>query len=161
MVQYSDEMQTLAEIAISMAGFAGIITALQARSFRESNVVFARLRELLLTSIGVVFFAFVPTLLDGLLPGSSWALKGPQLIFAVYHVSLMYLFFSTAGFNEPSVWEWIAFPFAVTVVLLQFATGLGFYADYLAEAYFLALLWLLLIAAQNFISLLLRRRESG
>jgi hypothetical protein len=159
-VRYSSEMQTLAEIAIAMAGFAGIITALQARTFYQSSVIFARLRELLLTSIGVVFFAFIPTLLEGLLPGSRWALQGPQFLFAVYHVSLMYLFFSTAGFDEPSVWEWVAFPFAVAVVLVQFATGLGFFSDYLAEAYFLALLWLLLIAAQNFISLLLRQRES-
>ena len=158
---YADEFQNLAGIAIAMAGFAGIISALQSRPDPAWKGRYARLRELLLLSLGVVFFAFIPTLLEGVLNDPVWALRAPQILCGIYHVSLALIFLKTSGLSERKPYEWMVVPLAIVVVLIQFVTGFGYLSDYLAEAYFLGLLWLLLVAANNFMLLLLRSENSA
>ncbi len=148
-------MQTVAEIAIAMAGFAGIITALRAVSYSRQSVEYARLRELLLTSLGGVFFAFIPTLLSGVSDSSFWIWQVPLIMFGLYHVSLMAIFFRLSGIGGPKWYEWTLMPLAIAVVVIQFVVGVGFFPRFQPEAYFLSLLWILFIAANNFAVLLL------
>ncbi len=156
---YAEEMRTLAEIAIALAGFSGVVMALKARqSLGDRKVDYARLRELLITSLVVVFFAFLPSMAAGVLGDSPWVWRGPQLLFGIVHVGAMALFMVTAGseVTSASLWELATVPLALLVIVLQFATALGFFSDYLAASYLLALLWFLLIAAMNFSVLLLQ-----
>ena len=152
---YSNEMQTVAEIAIAMAGFAGIITALRASAYARGSVDYARLRELLLTSLGGVFFAFIPALISGLSEEPLWVWQMPLLAFGLYHVSLMVTFFRATGLGGPKAYEWVLIPLALTIVAIQFSVGLGLFPEFQPEAYFLSLLWILFIAANNFAVLLL------
>ena len=65
---YADDFRTLAEIAIAIAGFTGIVVALKGRSSSDRAVIgSARLRAPLLESLGVVCFAFMPSLVDSAL----------------------------------------------------------------------------------------------
>ena len=157
---YSDETQTLAEIAIAMAGFAGIITALKVSSYSKQTADYARMRELLLTSLGVVFFAFIPKLSSGFAESSFWIWQIPLLAFGSYQALLMAVYFRTAGFGSTLWYEWMLMPVAIGVVVSQFVVGAGCFSQFQAEVYFAALLWLLFIAANNFAILLLGDRKS-
>ena len=157
---YSEDMRTLAEIAIALAGFAGVVLAIRSRrAIRDQKVNQARLRELLVTSFIVVFFAFFPPLMTGVLGDSPWAWRGPMLIFALAHLAALLSFMLAVGkegSSDFSLAEWLSLPGAAVVIFLQFATAFGNFPDYVPEIYLLALLWFLLIAAMNFGVLLIR-----
>jgi hypothetical protein len=60
-MQDGDLLLTLAEVAVAFAGFASLVSILGQRSSRDSPVVqAARLRGLIVSSLIVVAFAFVP-----------------------------------------------------------------------------------------------------
>jgi len=153
---YADEIRTLAEIAISLAGFTGIVVALGRSSHSAySNTNRARLRELLLTSLGVVFFAFLPTLLSGAGLGDRWAYRASQIPFVGYHLLLVTTFLRSVTITHLTLGEWLTLPPALGTIFLQLATSLGFLSDQLYVVYLLGLLWFLFIACTNFVVLLL------
>ena len=157
---YADEIRTLAEIAVSLAGFTGIVVALESRSAKGHALANrARLRELLLASLGVVFFAFVPTLLAGAGGDDRWAYRGSLLAFAGYEVLLVALFVRSTG-RQVALAEWLTAPAGMGVLLLQLATVAGLFPDHIHRVYFLSLLWLLLIACINFVVLLLHAEDA-
>lgn len=159
---YAEDLRSLAEIAVALAGFTGIVVALEGRSSPLlAGDRRARLRELLLASLGVVFFAFLPTLLAGATgdQGSAW--RASQLVLAVYHLLLMVIFFRSTGIRAFARSEWLALPPATAVVALQLTTGLGFFPEQLEVAYLLALLWFLFIAGLNFVLLLLHEEDAA
>ena len=159
---YADEFRTLAEIAVALAGFTGIVVALERRSSPgHSGTNRARLRELLLASLGVVFFVFIPTLLAGAGVDDRWAYRASQLPFGAYHVLLMVLFFRSASITQLALAEWLLLPFGLGTILLQLTTAFGVLANQLYVAYFLGLLWLLFIACINFVVLLLRDENAA
>ena len=159
---YADELRTLAEIAVALAGFTGIVVALERRSApSHSGTNRARLRELLLSSLGVAFFAFMPTLLSGFSGDDRWAYRVSQVPFAAYHVLLMVLFFRSATIIQLAMTEWLTLPLGLGTILLQLATALGFFSNQLYVVYFLGLLWLLFIACINFVVLLLPDEDAA
>ena len=65
-MEYASEFETLAQIAVGLAGFTGIITTLQDQGGKGNPAMRkARLGDLLLASLGVVFFALLPALFLG------------------------------------------------------------------------------------------------
>jgi hypothetical protein len=153
---YADEIRTLAEIAVALAGFTGIVVALERRSSSaHTGTNRARLRELLLASLGVVFFAFLPTLLAGAGVDDRWAYRASQVPFVAYHVLLMALFFRSASLTQLALTEWLPLPLALGTILLQLATAFGLLSNQLYVVYLLGLLWFLFIACINFVLLLL------
>jgi hypothetical protein len=160
-VPYADEFRTLAEIAVSLAGFTGIVVTLERRSSEGRSLANrARLRELLLASLGVVFFAFIPTLLAGADGDDRWAYRASLLPFVAYQVLLVVLFIRSTG-TQLAFSEWLSAPVGLGSILLQFATALGFFADQVYHVYFLALLWLLFIACLNFVVLVLHVEDAA
>jgi len=153
---YADEFRSLAEIAVALAGFTGIVVALERRSSPAySGTNRARLRELLLASLGVLFFVFMPTLLAGAGVGDRWAYRTSQVPFAAYHVLLMALFFRSASITQLALAEWLLLPLGLATILLQLVTAFGFLSGRLHVVYLFGLLWLLFIACINFVVLLL------
>jgi hypothetical protein len=153
---YADELRTLAEVAVALAGFSGIVVALEDRfSPNQPRPNRARLRELLLASLGVVFFGLMPAILGGAAVDDEWGYRASQLLLAAYQLLLISLFSRSTGFTSLSRAEWLALPFGLSVVFLQFATVLGFLARQLHVVYFLALVCLLFVATLNFVLLLL------
>jgi hypothetical protein len=74
----SDALATIAEIAIAVAGFSGVAAVLGRRSQGEwSPLDVFRLRSLLLSSLSIVIFCFLPIVLSLTVLESSlvWALS--------------------------------------------------------------------------------------
>jgi hypothetical protein len=59
-------LQTLAEVAVALAGFSGLLAGIRQRSQRESRINTTRLRTIVETSLSVLAFSLLPTLLNGL-----------------------------------------------------------------------------------------------
>jgi len=147
---------------VALAGFTGIVVALENYSSpNRPRPNRARLRELLLASLGVVFFALMPALLGGAIGDDRWGYRVSQLLLATYQLLLMALFFRSASVTSFNRAEWLAFPVGVLVILLQFVTVFGFLSERLYVVYFLALFWLLFIAALNFALLLLENENAA
>jgi hypothetical protein len=72
----SDILQTLAEVAIALTGFTGIVVALRGRAGESlSGFAFVRFRILLVASLAAVAFALLPFLLHhaGLPSNALWS----------------------------------------------------------------------------------------
>jgi len=155
-MQYIDQYQTLAQIAIGLAGFSGIIITLQeAPAHDYAAIRRARLGDLLFASLGVIFFAFLPTLFEGVTGDARSALRLSNFVFGCYHIYLVSLFFKTAAGARFDPSELLIMPFVFGVMFAQFATAFGYFAAYVESAYLLAMIWFLFIASFNFVLLLL------
>jgi len=65
-VAHEDWLQTLAEVAVALAGFSGLLAGIRQRSQRESRINITRLRTIVETSLSVLAFSLLPALLNGL-----------------------------------------------------------------------------------------------
>ena len=65
-VAHEDWLQTLAEVAVALAGFSGLLAGIRQRSQRESRISITRLRTIVETSLSVLAFSLLPALLNGL-----------------------------------------------------------------------------------------------
>jgi hypothetical protein len=65
-VAHGDWLRTFAEVAVALAGFAGLLAGIRQRSKRESRINITRLRTIVETSLSVLAFSLLPTLLNGL-----------------------------------------------------------------------------------------------
>src|SRR5262245_6354802 len=65
-VTHEDWLQTLAEVAVALAGFSGLLAGIRQRSERHSRINITRLRTIVETSLSVLAFSLLPTLLSGL-----------------------------------------------------------------------------------------------
>ena len=63
---HEDWLQTLAEIAVALAGFSGLLAGIRQRSQRESKINITRLRTIVETSLSVLAFCLIPIFLNGL-----------------------------------------------------------------------------------------------
>ncbi len=163
-------LQTLAEVATAFAGFTGIVVALtgRARADWRSNHTIA-IVSLLASSLGVVFFAFVPDLLRAarLETGPAWRIS--TLLFAAYHVVVIVAAFrardrAVSG-GEPDIIPRRSAPLSlvggVSIIVGQLLTGAGFLQPWLFFFYLLGLLWMLAIATFLFAVLLLDTKSTG
>ena len=158
---YSDQYQTLAEIAIGLAGFSGIIITLQKKPAPEYAALRrARLGDLLFASLAVVFFSFLPTLIGSVTVDETTALRIAHFLYGCLHVYLISVFFRTAAGHAFDPSEWLLMPFVFAVLFAQFSAAFGFIPDYIDAAYLLSMVWMLFIAAFNFV-LLLRDPEGS
>jgi hypothetical protein len=159
---YVDQYQTLAQISIGLAGFSGIIITLQKKPAHEYAAIRrARLGDLLFASLGVIFFSFLPTLIEGVTGDAQIALRISNFIFGCYHVYLISLFFRTASGSKVDPSELMIMPFVFGVLFAQLSTAFGYFSAHVESAYLLALLWFLFIAAFNFVLLLLDPEGDG
>ncbi len=123
---HADDFRTLAEIAIALAGFTGIVVALNGRSpDGRSPIGSARLRALLLESLGVVFFAFMPSLVDSALQNTALTWRISQLGFALYHLLVLVIFFRSTGLAHVAQRTVLSrssqIPFAILLIILAVA----------------------------------------
>ncbi|MCB1552323.1 MAG: hypothetical protein KDJ14_00845 [Xanthomonadales bacterium] len=152
---------TLGEAGIALAGFSGIAEALQRRGQdAESRADRARLRDLLIASLGAAMFAFLPSVLTT---------AGMPIELALRHASAMlalYLLFAGAtllrgGTGRIGLLAWLfVLPAALMIVLLALV-ALGITHRVAAFAYVLTLFMLLILAAANFGVLLLRESSAA
>lgn len=88
----SDKLFTLAEIAVSIVGFAGIVTVLAARGGRFDPNTYNRLRVLVEAGVGATAFSLLPALATELAldPELMWAsCSVAQAFFIVLYIGIV------------------------------------------------------------------------
>jgi len=78
---HEDWLRTLAEVAIALAGFAGLLAGIRQRSQRESQINVTRLKTIVETSLSVLAFCLIPVFLNGLGVGELGAFRISAIVF--------------------------------------------------------------------------------
>ena len=91
-MEAASTLEVLAEIAIAIAGFSGVIAALSIRTSQWSDLDKIRLRALLQSSFGTVLFSLLPLVLF------STTLRSPTIWVIVSSAWLVYMGVSTIPF---------------------------------------------------------------
>jgi len=154
----------IAEIAIALAGFSSIVTAVRRDIDRNTSFAYIRLWRLLETSLASVFFALVPFALHYFDVSDSDVWRGASAGLCLYVLSAqLYMFVRWwEQWKSPAIPWWFNGPvlvaqLTVVVMLALNAAALGFDGSF--GPYFVALLWYLSLSAMYFGRLLLRHRQ--
>ncbi len=160
-MQYTDEFLALTQIGIALTGFMGIVITLRTGSLSALGAVTrARVQDLLILPLGVMFFALAPSIIAGFLANDELAWRSAMFLWAPYVVFACAQYFVATSFKQAKRWEIITLVPTVPLVLAMFATALGFYVEFIEEVYFFALVWVLLIAVLDFKELLFADEQS-
>lgn len=141
MIPQSDTLHAIAEIAIAIAGFAGIVAAIDRRSAIPTTGAHNSLTTLLGSSLGVALFAFVPEWIASarLSPELVWqASNGLFGIYRLTYVSMIVLSARRAGRERP-----FRFPLPIGTLLgiMHLAASAGALPDFHYFLYLTGLLW--------------------
>ena len=166
-MEESETLRTLAEVAVALTGFTGIVAILGRRAGGEwSPLELLRLRMLLETSLGVLFLSLLPVLFLTLRPSkeSLWCVCNS--LQGVLHLGGAVLLYFRVSRLEPSQWpseeRWLTAVFAplsLVIVTAQGGAALGLFPGYESFVYLLGLIYLLALAALHFVLLLVPSRQ--
>ena len=152
--------ETVSEIAVALAGFSGIVTALAHRQGQPwGSVEWFRLKVLLVWSLGVALLALVPAALSAL-PAVSGPWRVAHGVFAAFHLSSFIWYFTAVRSVEsgdrvfPAALNRLTLPIAVAILLAELAVAAGYLAGLGAFLYLVALIWFLFSSAVAFALLL-------
>ena len=68
---HEDWLRTLAEVAVALAGFSGLLAGIRQRNQRESQINLTRLKTIVETSLSVLAFCLMPVFLKAWV-SASW-----------------------------------------------------------------------------------------
>lgn len=156
----TQSLQTIAQLAIGLAGFTGLVSAVQSGAHKSSREATLKVRQLLETSLGVAFYAFLPILIIPIVAAPDIAWRLSNAILALAHIITLAISISRAnqlggavvGKSGPLL-HLLRIGGFFTIVLNVFA-ALNI-VPWHSTTYLIGLLYLLLIAAHTFIKLLL------
>ena len=146
-----ESFRTIAEIAVGLTGFVGVMVVLQRRMGGYPRVLLLSFVQL---TLGAAFFALLPDFLSALLaPEEMW--RGATGSFGLYHLAI----FVQHQWKRRPVWTYGAVQTVVTiaslpVIGLKLAVGAGSFLPHAYTIHYLGLLWLLGTACYGFILLL-------
>jgi hypothetical protein len=109
---YEDWLQTLAQVAVTLAGFSGLLAGIRQRTQRESQINVTRFKTIVETSLSVLAFCVVPVLLHGLGVGELGAFRISAVAFLAGSIPL-----TAMGFRR--------FRFAAGASVMQEGVKLG------------------------------------
>jgi hypothetical protein len=159
----TDALTTIAEVAVGLAGFSGVVVVLGRQPGQFSRVEAGRLVVLLLSSFGALFFALMPFALFplGLNPAAVWRTAGGLVaVFALSHLAISYAELLRVRREAPEIYNRSVagthFTILVVVLLLQLV-GVAKGGDLALSLYIFGLLGLLAVAAFQFVRILFVR----
>jgi hypothetical protein len=148
-------LHTIAEVGIAITGFAGIVFAVRQRLLPESNAsVNDPLRLLLGTSLGTVFFCFVPEWFYALVASDEAAWRLSLGLYGSYRLVYIGLLIREAGRNQvrgAALMRAVGIFIGVSHVL----AAAGFLPEHQYFLYLTGLLWGLVISLVSFFTVLL------
>ena len=169
-MEETQTFDTIAELAIALAGFSGIVAVLGNRFSGEWGAAEqVRLRLLLEVSLLVVFLSFLPSLVARVAPSSvAWRVSNGAC--GIAHLVPLVLFFlrwRRLGWQSPAheplrplLYKVASAAFAMgglAIILFQLLVAVGLPVVLPSLIYEVSLLWLLLAGAIQFVNLLLYR----
>lgn len=146
-----ESFRTVAEIAVGLTGFVGIMVVLQRRMGGYPRILLLTFLQL---TLGAAFFALLPDFLSDLLePEAMWRVATGA--FGLYHLAI----FVQHQWKRRPVWTYGPVQALVTlasipVIGLKLVVGLGLLLSYAYSIHFLGLLWLLGTACYGFVLIL-------
>ncbi len=146
-----DTYRTIAEVAVTLTGFIGVVVVLKRRDEHFSRLGLATIMS---TSLGAVLFAFLPELLSGVFSEAvTWRLANGS--FGLYHLYLiLWHQFRQRSIRSNTPVQWVVVFLSFWVVGLKLAVGLGHLLAYAYGIYLLGLLWLIGVAGYLFTMIL-------
>jgi hypothetical protein len=158
-LEATELFQTFAEVGIGLAGFTGIVAALQSQDSRLPP----EFLYLLGYSIGSVLFSLLPLLLlVSLTAEASWRISSGALFIAGAAVLVPY--WIPGSTIRPKVlrwWDlWIAAIFG-TLTLAMGCVALGLFSEHAAFVYAVGVFFILVMSFAVFTNLLLNRAASA
>jgi len=163
-VGQAETLRTIAEVATAFAGFSGVVVVLGRRAEREwSPEDTITIGLLLLFSLGVVFFALFPLVVEAA-GVHVWRISNG--VFGIYHLAVL-IWAIRVSLRRADRWlvpSWVFHATAavgLTTIALKFLVAAGFLEPLLFFAYLVALVWLLAMAAFMFAALLFESRRGA
>jgi hypothetical protein len=154
-VTHEGWLQTLAEVAVALAGFSGLLAGVRHRTEQESRINVTRLRTIIETSLPVVALSLLPTLLNGLGMAEIAAFRISALVFLTGLIPLgirgFRRFRAASGRSRPSLLmlgTWVALSISLVSAV---ACALGLASSVVPTLYLMALASALAIGALNFV----------
>ena len=157
-MSHDDWLQTLAEIAIALAGFSGLLAGIRQRSERESQINVTRLRTIVETSLSVLAFCFIPVFLNGLGVGEVGAFRISAIAFLTGFIPLTVLGFrrfrlaaGTSVIQVSGPLGGVAYLVSAAALVAGVACAVGLPTSAVPTLYLIALTGTLAIGALNFL----------
>jgi hypothetical protein len=151
-----DTLQTLSELGIAVAGFAGVVAALDPRRREDwSDSDRGNLYGLLMWSVAVVFLAQVPGVLHGLAGPVPQPWRASHAVLATYHSWAFYGAFR-GMYADPTWRDRFTLTLAgigLLVLSLEITSAIGLAGDLAPTFYIIAVLWFLFLAVTRFVVL--------
>ena len=165
-----DQLQTIAQVAIGLAGFASVATALRKQERMDSLVVLQRLTVLLVLSISVVFLSFLPVVLSGIGLDDARVWRISAAVFAAFAIFLLTPIspivrntqaLRKVGYVHHQMYkDWVLYPFLVAIAC-SLTISVGLFVDSSGAAFVFSLGTLLLGAAVQFFRLVVSLVANG
>jgi hypothetical protein len=156
-----DHYQTLAQVAVTLVGFSGIVAIFSDRlNFAKDSENRMRLIDLLLAGFGTVFLSFLPYLLISLELGPPGLWRLSNLVIAGWFAFSLLLIrrVAKAPFNSLSYpIATVAFAIIGTILIIALViSALGVIESSASALNFFALIFLLSVATMQFCILLIK-----
>jgi hypothetical protein len=154
MLAEADTLHTIAEVGISITGFAGIVAAVDRRSHASVLEIHGPLSVLILASLSVVFFSFVPEWLAAAGASSAAIWQISNGLYGLYRLGYISIIIR-ASFHPGAQTRLRTTLFLGLIVgATGVLAGVGAFAPHHYFIYLTALLFGLYVALMNFARLL-------
>jgi hypothetical protein len=154
-VTHEGWLQTLAEVAVALAGFTGLLAGVRGRSEQESRINITRVRTIVETSLPIMALSLLPTLLSGLGLGETLAFRISALLYLAGLIPLSLRGFrrfrTASGRGRPTLLmsgTWLALAISL---LSAVVCALGIASSIVPTLYLTALAGGLAIGVFNFV----------
>jgi hypothetical protein len=150
-----DTFHTIAEVGIAITGFAGIVAAIRGRASSSDQPSVADPLALLLgTSLGTVFFCFVPEWIDSAISEPDVVWRVSLALYGTYRLAYIALILKAQRRGAAAYPVGSRVLLGVLLGVLQLAGAAGFLGELRYFLYLSGLLWGLMVALINFYTLL-------
>lgn len=144
-------LQTIAEIAVALVGFSGIVVTLGHRNASKPLDV-SRLLIMLRAGFSAMFLSLLPIVLN-LFIAPNWLWRVSITVLGLIMLSNVTAALRNNGLANMTTAQRILFVPAVTILLLSFLSAFGFLVP-ANQMYIVGLMMMLLVSAHNFTVLL-------
>jgi len=154
----TSDYQTVAEVAIAIVGFSGIIALFSDRLEIRGDVGNrTRFIDLLLAGFGAVFLSFLPAALANFIGSEETLRRVCDISMATWFIGSLILLIRLGRGARPESKLLMIFPLlGVSLAVSLFLSAFGVFSLGLGSLYFVALLFLLAVSASNFWLLVLK-----
>ena len=156
-----ESFQTIAEIALGLAGFSGLVVALRRDAGPLDTIQKYRMSVLFSLAFGAMFLALTPDLIVNLGAGEQTFWRYAASVFSMYSLFFLWWWIVPSrriAQRAPEIFNWYVFNTMlaghIVVLALLGMLATGFFTGREPGIYSLGLTWYLVHSAQQFIRML-------